>query len=281
MSRILWFEWDRLRSRRDLYLMVVGFSVLILARESSAIQEVGAILNLPQIPPEAAAAQRQVLAAYSIGSSVGTVVDNSAVLVFLVAGFLTCWTLGGEFASGTVRTALLSDPRRGRYLIGRLIGASAVAILCLVAAAAIGASMPTVAAAAGLDVGTSALTVQTAVFLSAAVLVVLLSVSLATLMTVLVRSPALAAFAFLAAVAFGQVLDQPALPDSLRNVLPARAISELLAATAPTGAMLPGGGSFAGETPSSQAAPALVLMVWSIALVLGASALFASKDIRE
>src|SRR6185369_3657817 len=142
MSQILRFEWVRFRSRWDLYVIIGVFSLLVLARESSAMAGVAALLDAPGIPEQAAESQRRILTGYSSGLSVATVINDSALFLVLLSGFLTCWTFGGEFASGTVRTALLSDPRRRRYLFGRLIGATALAWICVAATAAVGAVMP-------------------------------------------------------------------------------------------------------------------------------------------
>lgn len=280
MTRILRFEWVRLRSRRDLYVIIAVFSLLVIARESSTIREIASLLTAPGIPEEAAKSQRQMLAAYSSGSSIATVVNESALLMLLLTGFLTCWTFGGEFGNGTVRTALLSDPRRGRYLLGRLIGAAALGLICVAVVAAIGAGMPTIAAALGVDVGRSEPTLQTVVFLGATLVVVLFAVALGLLVTALVRSPLLSVGSFLAAAAFGQLLEA-SVPDDLRSLVPTRAVFELLASTAPVGAILPGGGELAGDVAASPVRPALVVAVWSILLLAGAVASFESKDVRE
>ena len=238
MNRILSFEWARLRGRRDLYFILAGFALLVLLREAIALRDISSLLNDPGIPLEAAEAQRQALAAYSASASIGTVVINSAILLFLLSGFLTCWTLGGEFTSGTVRTALMSDPRRPRYILGRLVGAAALAVVVVLVSAAVGATMPAVALSLAVDVGESAPTLQVLLFLGAAVLVALFAVSLAGVLTSTIRSPLLSSGAFLGAVSFGQLLDQPTLPVNIRNLLPMRAISMILESSAPTGAMI-------------------------------------------
>ena len=156
-----------------------------------------------------------------------------------------------------------------------------MAVVVVLVSAAVGATMPAVALSLAVDVGESAPTLQVLLFLGAAVLVALFAVSLAGVLTSTIRSPLLSSGAFLGAVSFGQLLDQPTLPDNIRNLLPMRAISMILESSAPTGAMLPGGGNFAvGASPLAVDA-ALVLAGWCLALIAGAVVVFGSRDVRE
>jgi hypothetical protein len=278
----LQFELLRLGSRRDLRIVVVGCLALILIRELLLLRDLAAMANDPALPSELRPLQRQYLAGFSSPAGVATVVSNTAFLLFAVSGFLTCWTLGSEFALGTIRTALVVNPTRWSYLMGRLAGAAIVSWLLLALTAVVGMSMPLWGPAFGIDLGSIGDPSPSVALVLVAGLTSALAVALAGLLTCLLRSPVVSAGAFAASMFLAQTLESARLGEQMSGLLPVDASIAALNAASPPGALLLGQVAIStGNTMGAAASPITVLLAWTVALVLVALVVFRLRDVRE
>lgn len=273
----LW--WIRIWVRRETIAALIFFALLIAARELLAVRG----LALIDAPEGADLGPAESLAGYSVPASVGTVVLDSLPLLLAAAGFLTCWVIGTEFASGTVRTALVADPRRARYVISRLLVAAALSEVCLASVVLIAMVMPLLAVMVGVSIppGVAAASDRTVLFVGLAAFGVLFPVASAGLVTTIVRSPLLAIAAFLGLAVVVGLASQLGIQE-MKFLLPTSALLDSLSQTAPAGSLIPPPSSTVlfGEAPSLGAAVG-VLSLWIVGLALAAMAVFRLRDINE
>jgi ABC-2 type transport system permease protein len=121
MTRLLAFEWRRMRSLRDTWALVallVGFALL-----ADLAVGVGQF--------------RQPMDAEGVAFHV---VQRDLIIRWLVAAAIGAQAFGHDFRYGTIRPTLLAFPRRGQLLAGKVMAAS-----LLGAAAALAASAASVA----------------------------------------------------------------------------------------------------------------------------------------
>jgi ABC-2 type transport system permease protein len=121
MTRLLAFEWRRMRSLRDTWMLLallVGFALL-----ADLAVGVGKF--------------RQPMDAEGVAFHV---VQRDLIIRWLVAAAIGAQAFGHDFRYGTIRPTLLAFPRRGQLLAGKVMAAS-----LLGAAAALAASAASVA----------------------------------------------------------------------------------------------------------------------------------------
>jgi ABC-2 type transport system permease protein len=121
MTELLAFEWRRMRSLRDTWVLlalVVGFAL---------VADLAVGLGKFKEPVDA-----EGLAFH--------MVQRDLIIRWLVAAAIGAQAFGHDFRYGTIRPTLLAFPRRGRLLVGKVIAAS-----LLSAAAALAASAASIA----------------------------------------------------------------------------------------------------------------------------------------
>lgn len=282
----LQIEVLRLRTRLDLYVVLLGFTVLVFLRQALAVSAIGSIEMLPgsEVPPELLLDQARQLAGYTLPASIGTVLTDSFPFLAAISGFLACWTLGSEFTSGTVRTALATNPRRSAFFLAKLAGSFALAIAALMGTVIAGFAIPLVLPTLNvhLEHPPVAMSAGVVVFIGVAAMVTFLVVSLATLLTVLLRSAVVALIAFVATLLVASLSGSLGLAEPWAELLPFRASLTLLRATAPPGTLLSSSGGVNDTIDSNTVVIAIAtLTVWTIGLAFAGFAVFRSRDVTE
>jgi hypothetical protein len=279
-------EWLRLHTRRDIRVLLLGFAAFIFLRQVLAFAAV-ATLNFPagmEVPPELLAETERRLAGYSMPASIGTTFLDALPILFLFVGFLTCWAVGSEFSSGTVRTALVVNPNRVTYFVGRLIGSYVLAAIALVMTLLAGAALPFLGPTLGAPLDPKPWSIDPSLiwFLAASGLAIALPVTLAALVTGVVRSPTLSMAAFVAVVGAGMLVSALDLPPTMRILLPVNALSAIVEGTAPVGALIPsGGGGQLDPDHSARIVGAFAAAAWSLGFVLLGLRVFIRRDVTE
>jgi ABC-2 type transport system permease protein len=103
------------------------------------------------MPPEVAAQIAAEHARYAFPASILTALGNAPWVLFGLF-FLVSGTIGLEFGWGTIRTALISAPGRGRLLLSRLVALGAIGGYALAALVAVGVVVPAVMRGLGIDI---------------------------------------------------------------------------------------------------------------------------------
>jgi hypothetical protein len=278
-------EWQRLRSRLDIYVALLLFAVLVLVRQTLAITSI-ASMSFPRgatVPPEVYALQAEQLAGYALPTGIGTVVIDAFPFLLLVAGFLVCWTLGGEFSSGTLRTSLVANPERAPQLLSHLVGAFFLTVLALSSIIIVAFAMTWAAPVLNIHLEPKAWSVDLDLVLFAVVaaLSAMLPISLAAFITTIVKSPVGSIVAFGAVLAVASFAGQLDLPESVEHVLPGQALLTLLEGSAPIGSLMPSGGGLIAEKDPSTALALIAVAIWTMAFLLAALVTFRYRDVSD
>jgi ABC-2 type transport system permease protein len=117
MTRLLAFEWRRMRSLRDTWMLVallVGFALV-----ADLAVGVGKF--------------RQPMDAEGVAFHV---VQRDLIIRWLVAAAIGAQAFGHDFRYGTIRPTLLAFPRRGQLLAGKVMAASLLSAAAALAASA-------------------------------------------------------------------------------------------------------------------------------------------------
>jgi ABC-2 type transport system permease protein len=286
----------RLRGRLDLW--VVGFAVPVLA----AFGYLRGYYDVPNhfgfdpqfpVPPDVVAQIAAERSQYAFPFSLVGLLD-SVPWVFVAVFFMTAMTIGSEYGSGTIRTALLASTDRHRFLASRsvalgIVGAAIIAVL-LVLAVVLPALLGLLGAAILAPPPISAPDYGLA--LVARLLILAFVVALAALLTVVTRNPALPLLLVLIYFLFeGIVTSMPLFHDPsgltwLPGLLPLKSVSDLLSDTLRT--IVPLDPSVVAgqlDQPGTVVFPLwlafAVVAGWFGLLYLAADRFFQGSDIRE
>lgn len=277
-------EWIRLRTRRDIQVVLLVIPVLTSLQYAASLSgELAQLQTAPGVvlPPEVYRLQEITLSRYQFPHSILTVLLNSAPVVMLGAGLLAALSIGSEFAGGTVRTSLVFNGNRPRYLVGRVLGALVLVLLAIMLVLLMGATLPTIAHATGtsLPVPPGLSRSGTMLFGSAYSLAIGAVMMFAVLITILTRSAVIASASLLGLAATSSALVQLSGRADVTLVLPTAAIEALV-----TQAAVVAGGV---EIPGMSGAPstavmvnaAIVTLVFALGLLLASAYFFFFRDI--
>jgi ABC-type transport system involved in multi-copper enzyme maturation permease subunit len=226
-------EWLRLRKRPPAVIILLGVPALVAAffvggyvsiydpgpfDEAAVRAEAIEFGYLGGVPPEEfeqaldeyVASQRQghasmvadqarIRATFAFPRSLITVLGNASI-VFLALILLTAITLGDDFGSGTIRTALLANSNRRRLLAARLLALIAMAIFLFGMLLVLGAALPAILGVEGRQLPANLPPVDggaLAVLLGGELLAAITIIAFAMMATVFVRSGALSLVAVL------------------------------------------------------------------------------------
>lgn len=281
LARIARFEWDVTRGRRDLVIVFVAFTIYLLCTSVLAIPAPTPPDSIPSLPAGLEDPVARLRLGFDLWSSVGTVFGNSFGAIAIVSGLLTCWIVGAEFDTGTIRTRLVADRSRLRLLVGKLL---------------VGATIGTISACGGLLAGLLVAPLGAAVgslpfeglptfdpgvvtALLVVMLVSLLAVTGALAITFLVRSAVLSGVVFLAAVfVLSSLTDLVADPD-VAQWLPAYVFAGLLHSASPAGSNpIPSGAGIL-FPPAPPLVDVLLVVGWTVLLVCLAYAALRTRDV--
>lgn len=103
------------------------------------------------MPPEVAAMIAADHAQYAFPASLQTTLGNAPWVLFGLF-FLVSGTLGLEFGWGTIRTALICAPGRGRLVASRLVATGVIAALAIAGLVLVAILVPAAMRAAGVEI---------------------------------------------------------------------------------------------------------------------------------
>ena len=91
------------------------------------------------------------LALYAFPQSIGATLQNVQLLLLALLAYLAAALTSAEFAYGTIRTSLVANPDRRRFIAVRLLALAAIAVVLTAALVLIGAVLPFVAGLLGQE----------------------------------------------------------------------------------------------------------------------------------
>jgi len=282
----------RLRGRPDAW--VVALAVPLLA----ALGFVGAYFDVPHHfgystpspPPEIVAAIAAERSAFAFPESLLTMLD-SAPWVIIAAFFLASTTIGGEYAWGTIRTALLASSERRRFLASRFLALDVLAAAMIGALLVAAVILPILLAAAGRELPSPAprSIADLPVAVLARLLALIVVTGLAGLLAIVTRNgavPLLLGMVYVIGESLIANLDVWRTVDGLRwlpRALPIQSVGSLLADTARSAT-----GSQSDATlvdPNSISFPLwlsfAVVAGWAVLIHVAADLALRRSDIRE
>lgn len=287
LTRLLRIEWLRLGHRWDTTLILIAIPALASLQYVAALSgEIAQMQTVPGVvlPPDLIRLQEMTLARYQFPQSLVTVFVGSAPIVLLGAGLLTVISLGSEFSSATVRTSLIIDGGRSRYLFARMLGSLAIVGAMLVLVTIVSAMLPGAAARFGTNLPSGPALSLTGIGLffgaySSAVSCVVVS---AGFLTLLLRSPVLAAGTLVGLAVVSSAMEQLTTPTDLSVLLPTAGVEVLLtkAALAAGAVQLPGALRF-GDSSAVAIEAAIGLVTLTLAAGLASIRLFSARDVDQ
>lgn len=157
MRRLIRAEWLRLRRRKDLWFVCMALLGLAIVAYLSGLSSAQQMYFSPDedIPPEVIEdIRRQMaeqLALYAFPQSIGTTLQNVQLLLLALLAYLAAALTGAEFTYGTIRTSLVANPDRRRFIGVRLLALAAIGVVLTAALVLIGAALPFVVQAFGQE----------------------------------------------------------------------------------------------------------------------------------
>lgn len=151
MTRLIRAEWLRLRRRKDVWFVCLALLALAVVAYVSGLSSAQQVYFSPgeDVPPEVMEDIRRSmvdqLALYAFPQSIGSTLQNVQLLLLALLAYLAAALTGAEFAYGTIRTTLVANPDRRRFMGVRLLALAAIAVVLTGTLVLIGAALPFVA----------------------------------------------------------------------------------------------------------------------------------------
>lgn len=164
MNGLVRAEWLRLRKRRDLWIVGLALLALSIPAYFSGLANAGSHIGIgpgsEDIPPHVLAQievqLRQERLLYAFPLSIGTVIQNGQIMLLALVAYLAAAITGADFAYGTIRTSLVAHADRAGFMLVRLAGVAAAALLLIASLVVLGTVLPAIAILSGTDMPTVA-----------------------------------------------------------------------------------------------------------------------------
>ncbi|MBI3751738.1 MAG: ABC transporter permease subunit [Chloroflexi bacterium] len=231
------FEWRVGRRRRDVAVLLLALTPILLARELLLLPAPTPPGVGPELPAGGVDPVVLLQRGYQLWASVGSVSLDAFPIGAVCTGLLSCWLVASEFDTGTIRTRLVRDSSRPRLLVGKAALGLALSGLVAASTVLVGVAVPPAAHGLGLlpYVDAEAFDLGVIGTLAALVAVNVWAAATGLLFAVLVRSVILSAASFVGAWAVVATLPSVGLPPEVTRWMPTELINALLAAGAPAG----------------------------------------------